>query len=60
MEKLQAEQELRLECMIAAFEHYNMLLESECYPIEKTPYQIAEEMYSYVIEGVIPETENLN
>ncbi len=54
MEKLQAEQELRLECIITAFEHLNTMAENGI-TVLKSPYEIAEEMYSYVLEGTIPE-----
>ena len=59
MIELQVEQQVRLEAIILAFEHVNILI-VDGVPIQKTPYEIAEEIYAYVFERKIPKEINYN
>lgn len=58
MDKLTVYQQIRFECIIAAFEQLNVQIENE--QQQSDPYQTADEMMEYILEGTRPIEPNLN
>lgn len=55
MFELQTEQQVRLECLIAAADHYNTLLDNGIEPmIGYGIFEIAESFYKYIMDKEIP------
>lgn len=53
MDELLPEQVVRMECLIAAFDHYNCSIENGIVPLF-TPYESAEIMYAYIMDRTLP------
>ncbi len=58
IEKLTTVQQLRFECIIAAFEQLNVQMENN--QMQTDPYATAEEMMDYILDGKIPMDSSLN
>jgi hypothetical protein len=59
MYELTPEQQVRLECLITAFDNYNTMLENNIEPTV-SPYELAEMMYAYIMDRKIPINSSLN